>query len=151
MTALDPMPIPLLLSDYGDSELRKIVRHVQRLVNMNKILSNHLPANLIPHCQIGQFNVTLLILLVDSAAWLMTLRYLKTDLLKKLKSEPSCIHLQDIQFRIQPLQKISPAIENPVEKRKISKENSHLLISTANEVVNPLLKKALLRLAENTG
>ncbi len=145
----DPTPINHLLEDYGDYELRKIVRQVERLIKMNKLLVAHLPKNLSVHCQMGQYTPTEIIVLADSAAWLMPLRYLKPELLKKLKAEPAFTHLQDIQFRIQPLQKLISSTEKPIEIRKLSKQTSALLTSTATEVTNPLLKRSLLRLAEN--
>lgn len=146
----DPKPINHLLEDHGDHELRKIVRQVDRLIKMNKLLVANLPENLSTHCQIGQYTLTEIIILVDSAAWLMPLRYLKSELLKKLKTEPAFTHLQDIQFRIQPLQKsVSQTDAPPREIRKLSQQTRELLTSTAAEITNPLLKRSLLRLAEN--
>ena len=136
-----------LLRDYGESNLRRIVRQAQRLLAMDKIFKECLPENIRPHCHLAQITATELTLLVDGAAWLTHLRYLKPQLLQQLKTHPQCAYLKEIQYRIQPAQKWGEKAEPAPVMRHLSTENKELLQSTAAMVSNPQLKKALLKLS----
>lgn len=149
MTIVDPKAVNNLLRDYGGSDLRKIVRQAQRLLSMDQIVAPFLPQNLRSHCQTAQITATSLTLIVDSAAWLTHLRYLKPQLLEQLKSQPQCVHLKEIIFRIQPTQNAGPEKVAPPKPRKLSTDNKELLRSTASIVNDPLLKKALEKLASD--
>lgn len=142
----DPKGMNTLLADYGDSSLRKIVRHAERLLGIEQILYQYLPETLKPHCHIGQSTVTQLTVFVDSAAWLMQLRYLKPQLLRQLKTHPQCAYLQDIQWRIQPVSSSTDKAEPKPIARILSAETKSLLKSIANSISNPALKKSLLKL-----
>ncbi len=149
MTIVDPKAVNNLLQDYGSSDLRKIVRQAQRLLAMNQIIIPFLPVNLRSHCQTAQITATSLTLIVDSAAWLTHLRYLKPQLLEQLKTQPQCVNLKEIIFRIQPSQNASPEKVEPTKPRELSTDNKELLRSTASIVNDPLLKKALLKMASD--
>ncbi len=144
----DPKNIGNLLRDHGESSLRGIVRQVQRLQVIDKILKPCLPENLRPHCHAARMTATHLTILVDSAAWLTHLRYCKQQLLQQLKKNPQCAYLQDLQFRIQPLKAVEVKTQDPAPRILLSAENKELLQSAAEEVSNPLLKKALLKLSQ---
>lgn len=144
----DPKNIRNLLRDHGESSLRGIVRQVHRLQIIDKILKPCLPENLRPHCYAAKMTATHLTVLVDSAAWLTHLRYCKPQLLQQLKKNPQCAYLQDIQFRIQPLQTIEVKTTDPAPHKPLSAENKELLQTAAEGISNPLLKKALLKLSQ---
>jgi hypothetical protein len=143
----DPKALGSLLRDYGDSGLRKIVRQAQRLLAMQQILQQCLPENLQPHCHVAQATATHLTVLVDGAAWLTHLRYFKPQLLQRLKTHPQCHYVQDVHCRIQPTQWQKASPEKPPLGSQLSAENKKLLQSTAETVSNPLLKRALAKLA----
>lgn len=144
----DPQKLALLLKDYGDSGLRKIVRHTQRLSALNQILAQCLPENLRAHCQVGQFSVTEITILVESAAWLTHLRYLKSQILQSLKKQPQCNYLQEVHFRIKLSELIKEQSQVKQISQKMSADNKELLQNVAETVENLALKAALLRLAK---
>lgn len=143
----DPVTMENLLRDYGNSELRKIVRQAQRLLAMNQILQQCLPENLRPHCQVGQISATDLTILVDSAAWLTHLRFFKPQLIQQLKKQPQCAYIKDVQYRIQPEQPLDRVKPELKIMRQISAENKEILQSTAELVDSLILKKALIKLS----
>lgn len=145
--AKDPQTMDNLLRDYGDSGLRRIVRQAQRLGVIDKIVKQCLPETLRSHCHAAQMTATHLTLLVDSAAWLTQLRYLKPQLLQDLRKNPQCGYLQDIQCRIQPVQWIEENSEKRPKGQTLSAGNKELLQSAAETISNPLLKTALLKLS----
>ncbi len=89
MTSPDPQPLCNLLQDRGDSPLRKIIRHSQRLLAIDKLLGECLPQELFSHCRTVQASVLELTIAVDSAVWLTHLRYLKPRLIAALKTHLS--------------------------------------------------------------
>lgn len=147
MKEKDPQNVNGLLQDFGDSGLRKIVRQAQRLAAMDRIMAACLPPNLAPHCHTAQVTATELILMIDSAAWMTHLRYIKPQLLQQLKKHPQCAYLQEIQLRIQPGQTLPDKTDPTPIPKKISADTCELLRTTAESVENPLLKKALIKLA----
>jgi hypothetical protein len=147
MSSPDPQKIHNLLSDYGDSGLRKIVRQTQRLQAADSIVKKCLPENLRDHCQVADISATQLTLVVHSAAWLTPLRYGQQALLQQLKKHPQFNYLQTIQLRIQPIQNNSPKTEKPAAPRLLSTATKELIKSTAETITHPELKKALLKLS----
>jgi len=143
----DPKSVHTLLQDKGGSDLRKIIRQAQRLLSMNTMLDNYLPDELKSHCQVAQITPTTWTLIVDSAAWLTHLRYLKPELLRQLKKHPQCAHLKELQYRIQPAQRLPEKKEAINIPRQLSAEAKHAINQTAEDVSNPLLKRALKKLA----
>lgn len=145
-TQKDPMAMDNLLRDYGDSGLRKIVRQAKRLLLINQILKECLPENLRTHCQATQMTATEFTILVDGAAWLTHLRYFKPQLLERLRKYPQCAYLKEVQYRIQPVERVRENIEEEKTVRVLSLENKELLKNTAETVSHPLLKAALFKL-----
>ena len=144
-TEKDPKKMQNLL-DQDDSGLRKIVRQAQRLSAVNRIVQTCLPENCRPHCRVAQITPSELTLAVASAAWLMPLRYVKSQLIQQLRQHPQCAYLRDIQFRILPTQIIEEKT-TPPELGTLSPENQELLQMTAENVSHPLLKRSLKKLA----
>lgn len=147
----DPHTLNDLLQDHGDSGLRKIVRQAQRLLALEPLLDQYVPLHLRPHCRIAHTTATHWTLIVDGAAWLTHLRYLKPQLLQQLKSHPQCTYLQDIQFKLQYAQfgmKNAEKTKPVLAPHPLSAENKALLRATAESMVEPALKQALLRLAQ---
>jgi hypothetical protein len=144
----DPKKMLNLLADQGDSGLRKIVRQAQRLSAINKIVQPYLPENCQPHCRVAQITPMELTIAVDSAVWLMPLRYIKSQLIQQLRQHPQFAYLRDIQYRILPTQTIEKKI-TPLQKQTLSPENKKLLQMTAETVNHPLLKRALTKLAKS--
>lgn len=145
---MDPKNLNQLLEDYGDHSLRTIVRQSHRLQALDQLIQSCLPDNLGEHCQAAHITATTLTLIIDSAAWLTRLRYLKPQLLEQLRQHPQCVYLREINFKIHPT-KILEQPENPEPKRiELSLGAKELLRSTADGLNHPLLKKSLLKLAD---
>lgn len=144
----DPQLVTHLIKDFGDSGLRKIVRQAQRLAAIDRILKNTLPEGLKAHCQASQTNISELTILVDSAAWLTHLRYIKSQLLQQLKKHPQFNYLQDIRFRIDPLAQLTPNISKNITHKSgvLSTQNKELVKSLADSIENGDLRAALLNL-----
>ncbi len=148
-TSKDPQNIRDLLSDFGDSGLRKLVRHAQRFRSADKIVKQFLPAHLHGHCQVAHLDTSQLTLTVDSAAWLTQLRYAQQTLLQQLKKQPQFIHLQTIQLRVMPLPPQIPFKETQglvSSSRRLSNNTKELIKTSADSISHPALKKALLKL-----
>ena len=151
MTSPDPQPLCNLLQDRGDSPLRKIIRHSQRLLAIDKLLGECLPQELFSHCRTVQASVLELTIAVDSAVWLTHLRYLKPRLLAALKTHPQCFYLKDLQFRIQSFVNEMPIpAEKKLKPKSLSQETRELLQHTADSVDDPVLKEALRKLANSS-
>lgn len=146
--AQDPKKMHNLLDDRGDSGLRKIVRQAQKLAAMNRIVQTYLPENCQPHCRVAQISPLELILAVDSAAWLMPLRYIKAQLIQQLRQHPQFAYLRDIQYRILPTQIIEEKTTT-LQPQTLSPENKKLLQMTAAAIQHPLLKRALTKLTQS--
>lgn len=142
----DPQKMQRLLDDQGDGGLRKIIRQAYRLTAMNRIVQNYLPENCKPHCRVAQITPLELTLAVDSAAWLMPLRYIKSQLIQQLRQHPQCAYLRDIQYRILPAQIVEEKIPLTTP-RALSAETKALLNMTADSVKDPSLKRALRKLS----
>lgn len=148
MSIQDPKALTSLLQDYGSADgLRKIVRQAQRLLATDQIIAAFLPENLQSHCQTAQVTATAITIIVDSAAWLTHLRYLKPQLLQQLKTQPQCVNLKDIIFRIQPQQMVEAVKIPPTHSHRLSADSKELLRSTAEAIHHRELKTALLKLA----
>ena len=146
MTQKDPRKMQNLLADHGGGELRKIVRQAQKLTAMNQIVQPYLPENCQPHCRVAQITPMELTIAVNSATWLMPLRYIKAQLIQQLRQHPQFAYLRDIQYRIMPTQIIEEKI-TPPQTQTLSPENKDLLKMTAETVAHPLLKRALSKLS----
>ncbi len=148
-TLKDPQNISHLLSDFGDSSLRRIVRHAQRFQAADKIVKQFLPANLHAHCQVVHLDPSQLTLAVDSAAWLTHIRYAQQNLLHQLKKQPQFVNLQNIQLKISPIPPISLKKPEPLlPSRQLSDNTKEIIRANAEAVAHPELRKALLKLIE---
>ncbi|MBS0351020.1 MAG: DUF721 domain-containing protein [Proteobacteria bacterium] len=142
----DPLSLSTLFQDNEKSELQKIIRHTKRLSAVNHIVQACLPEKLKDHCQVSEFKTTELTILVDGAAWLMQIRFIKPALLNQLKKNPQCAYLQEINLKVFPnylkLQSPEPHLHPTI----LSSQTRHLLQITAESIEHPLLKRALLKL-----
>jgi hypothetical protein len=143
----DPQAINSLLQDNEKSGLQKIIRHTKRLSAVNQILQACLPEKLKDHCQVSEFKTTELTILVDAAAWLMQIRFIKSTLVSQLKRHPQCAYLQEINLKVFPHSLKPQQPEQNLHPIPISPQTRNLLQNTAESIENPLLKRALLKLS----
>lgn len=140
-----PSAIKEVLLNRKLNTLHYIMRHIDRLLIINHLLTDNLPLEVRLHCQVIQFSTTELILGASSAVWLTRLRYLQPQLLTALREHPQFIHLTKISLRIHPISLLPPPITP--QPRTLSAPNCLLLKNLSTTVSDLSLRHALLELS----
>lgn len=129
------------------NSLRHINEKVLLLKRLNSIWQQYLDNILIQHCKIANYRDGNLIIITDSSAWSMRLRYLIPDLLTKLRKHPEFYGLKNIEWFIQPVEEIISKATKPT--LKISSDNTEMIQCIAEGMENKQLQKALLKLTKH--
>jgi hypothetical protein len=80
--------------------LGNILQKAKLLETFNMALTRHLPSNIATHCQIMNFNNSILVIGVDDASWLTRLRFEEQTLLDNLQADPKVPNLLGIDYKI---------------------------------------------------
>lgn len=95
---LDKKPDPIKINNLlGRSSLKSIMVKAHVIEKLNTCLNRTLPTKLYTHCQVLNFENNIVIIGVDSAAWLTNLRYEEHDLRNAFQRElqiPAAISLK---------------------------------------------------------
>ena len=130
--------------------LRDYISKTQALEKLTQIIRQYLEPELAKNCSVANLINNVLILSTTSAAWNHRLRFLKPDLLNKLRSLPQYYGVTTIEIIQQ--QPIAPA-KSPVKQLKpisLSKANAKQIISTAEHITDKRLANALIKLARHS-
>lgn len=114
--------------------LPELVGKAQKLSQIDKLFRSFLDASLAQHCHLADISVTEAVVITDSSAWAMRLRYAIPDILKNVKTQPEFKNLKKIRYSVSPNQNL------PTPKKvkvKISAESEKLW----KEVLEQLRKK----------
>lgn len=152
LNSKDPNSITGLLANRRCSGLQRIRRQAERLLVVDRLIAQYLPKEIVPHCHTGQITACELVLIVDSAAWLMQLRFLTASIVQKLRQHPQLANLKTLKFQIRP-----PVVAGKYEgkeesvvasmPRTFSAETQAILRETADSLTDPDLQRAWLKLA----
>ncbi len=129
----------------------RMLHHAERLHRLNAQLRALLPADMAPHCRIGNIDRDGITLLADSPVWAARLRFQARDLARKLvqlegnRFEPG--RKRTVKVHIAPASAPIPRTVRPTPE--LSPDNAKLLRDTANGIGDPALAAALERLARN--
>lgn len=136
--------------------LCELVKKVEELTKLNKVVLSQLDPKLARHCRVHSYEAGILTLSTHSSAWGHTLRFAESDLLSHLRSYPEWCGLKSIRSRVLPpiethidadtaatTQIIAATRKTPL----ITKKDAEILKQTAKHIASESLKKALLKLA----
>jgi hypothetical protein len=123
---------------------KDIVKQAKFLHLVTLSLRSRLPALSAEHCWAAAMRDHTLVVVTDSANWVIPIRYQQFELLKQLNSEFQQ-NLKQIRIKVSsPLYRA----KNPIDRPTLSRHNAQQLTSVASTIDDKGLKSALLRLAK---
>lgn len=90
------------ISHYQNSLLTDVILKAKQIEKFNQIFIKYIDMGVIPHCRVANFRESILLIEVDSGAWVTQLRYHTPELLRLLKMEAMFKSLQQIKFYVNP-------------------------------------------------
>jgi hypothetical protein len=138
----NPLQIRKLL---GGSQYSRLISQARTLMALEVLLQELLPEPLKTHCHLLAIRDETLVLAADSPVWAARLRFHAPQLVKQL-SRNQTVKLRTIRIRVRPPERNVPE-KCPGPMRQLSKNSTAALQQVAQNVSDPGLKTALLRLA----
>ncbi len=126
----------------GSGVVKRIARHSEALMQLQRRLRDLLPSPLAEHCHVANARGRTIIVYVDSAAWATQLRFLSDQLAKALLGDSG----GRLQVRVKPSSR-SPSRRPGRPPLRLSPDNARLLQEAAETVSDEALGQALRRLA----
>lgn len=141
----------MTVSDFKkpDDFLQPIFAKVKMLEELNARVSTYLDDSLKRYCQVANLSQHRLILLVANGSTATQLRFLTPDLLRKFKTDPQLVHIQEIQIKVRPLQSERRTMKK-THKPTISQQSAEIVREIAESIEDPKLREALLRIAKHS-
>jgi hypothetical protein len=138
----NPLQIRKLLAG---SQYSRLISQARTLIVLEAALQELLPESLKAHCQLLAVRDETLVLAADSPVWAARLRFHAPQLVKQLCLSQA-VTLRTVRIRVRPPERNIPAsCRSTLPKR--SKSSTAALQQLAQDVSDPGLKTALLRLA----
>jgi hypothetical protein len=132
----------------ASTQLGKLSQYSGYLNGLNRWLQSWLPMPLNQHVKVANFNQAVLILHVDSPAWVTQLRFMTGKIQQQWQQHwTSLPKIVQIQIKVRPFVLTTPKAVQA--KMQISKDNIQLIESVAQTTADAKLKAALQRLAEH--
>ena len=78
--------------------LPKLVDKAQQLSKFDRLFRSFFDAALARHCHLAELTATEAVVVADSSAWAMRLRYAIPDILKNVKTQPEFKELKKIRY-----------------------------------------------------
>ena len=100
MTTLPPDDPQKLDDILKNTSLSSIIAKAKLIELLNMALTRHLPSKLLTHCQIMNYDNSIVIMGIDNAAWVTQLRYNEQALIKYFQSEPGLPNVLGIKYKI---------------------------------------------------
>ncbi len=125
-----------------------VTQKLKWLARLNKLWHAQLDATLANHCRVANLREQCLIIEVESAAWLMQLRFQIPALLKTLRKNAELRDLKEIKWYIQPAVATARSTKRRPQNLSLSTHTAQLLRETAESMSNAKLRKALENLAK---
>jgi hypothetical protein len=136
------------LLDQQTGLMSGIREKLAQLTQLNQIWQTQLEAQLAQHSRVANLRDHCLVIEVDSAAWVLHLRYALPELLQQLRKFLALTELKTIEWYIRPASDFSDAELSPA-RPPFSSRSAELICETARWTENAALKQALFKLAEN--
>ncbi len=95
----DPQPISKLLCN---QTLQALVHKAQQMIEVNELLNELLPSQLLGHVRCMNIDADHLVISVDSAAWVTRLRCCEVALIAKLNIYPFLKNVQSLKIKVRP-------------------------------------------------
>lgn len=132
------------------NHLHSLLRTANQLITYQTLIQQLLPEPLARHCYVAGYHTSVLTLIVDSSAWAHRLRFFLPELQDRLKRTADFRTLTEIRYKVDPswlrtkqhLPKQSPLT--------LSTNSAQLVKATAENIADPALREALLRLSQRT-
>ncbi len=129
--------------------LRDYVNKVQSLETLTHSVRQHLEPELAKNCRVANLINNVLILATTSPAWNHRLRFLIPDLLNKLRNSPQYYGLSSIEIIQQVTIERVDFQTNKLNPIRLSLRNAQQIASTAEQITNKALAKALRKIAKH--
>lgn len=129
-------------------KLRGLLDHAHYLSAVQKRVSAHLSSPLNEHCHVANINHQVLIMHIDSAAWLQAFRFEMKPLLDYLNTLDMGT-IREIKSFIRPIKPLKIEVHQTT-RPPLSKNNISLLLATADAVRDAELAESLRKLASLT-
>ncbi len=84
----------------SNTSLRTILKKAKLINELNTCLTRHLPTNQLMHCQVLNYQDSILIIGVDNAAWATKLRFNEQTLLQALQADPNTPNILGVKYKI---------------------------------------------------
>ena len=128
------------------SDLDKLYQHTKFLLRLNKCLHNILDEPLNQHCQIANFDKSILTILADSPVWSARLRFNTSNILNRIRTDFGLDTLKTIRIKIRP---IDTPVNTKQKKLILSPVASEFINQAANTITDEKLRSSLLKLAKH--
>lgn len=139
----------LLRANTNNSPLYNTLAFAHYLCSLEQIVTQYLPPAFTGHCQISSYEYGKLVIRCDSASWSSKLRFHSKHLISKLHNHREFSELEEVST-LTNLRAITKTAKRHLPKaKKISRENSQLLLETAHFEEDKNLSGALERLAKH--
>lgn len=140
-----------LFAETDGSPLAEVIASAARLKSIKKQILDYIPVSLRPHIELAESNRGTLTLVCETGAVANRLRFMETQLLDRINSNPNLPPRQRIKtiVRSNKLPAAKPAGANSVRKARpaISATTAALIEQTSSVISNPELAEALKNLA----
>ncbi len=133
----------------NNSPLYNTLAFAHYLCSLEQIVTQYLPPPFKDHFQVSSYEYGKLVILCDSASWSSKLRFHSKHLISKLHNHREFSELEEVST-LTNLRAITRTAKRRLPRaKKISRENSRLLIETAHFEEDKKLSGALERLAKH--
>lgn len=136
---------------HHNKALQTILLRVDQLRELNRLVAEHLPTEMIKHCEVIKLEKNCLFVLVTSGSWATQLRFHIPELMKKLKNYPLLAQLSGIICKTHPTHLSANIVKQQPKRivKQLSQETSEMLLKTAEKVRDDRLKHILKKIAQN--
>jgi len=145
---IEPKKLSLAEIFTHSPHLCEMIKKVNQLSNLNRLIQKKLSPHLAQHCRLANFRQNTLILSAATPATGHLLRFAVPDLLTQLRQDKEWCHLAGIQVEVRPpLTLTIPQTPLSHPQPELSAESATTIKTAAFSIENAELQKALLRLA----
>lgn len=132
--------------------LGSLLDKLSHLKHLNKILSDQLDPKLVTHCQVANYENTLLVILTHNAIWATQFRFQIPQLVTKLRQYPEFKDLKNIQCKLIPTTytRQIPEAHKTQAMPLLSLQTSQLILDLASNIKYDKLREVMKRIAMHT-
>lgn len=136
-------------------DLQTVLSKAKAIETLNRTLIPLLDPTIQKYCQVANLANGILVVLTANSAAATQLRYHVTDVIKKLRQNPSLKHIHDIQIKVRPAAapvgvERGKAPKIPTKPSPMSPETAQTLAAMAETIEDPELREIMLRIAAHS-